>query len=342
MDGSTIVYIDSDEEVVEGQIVGDAEELKLQEIPHIRMANYDEQNGQDEDKAMQGAVAALRNFKFQEDDVPFFFQQLEIKMKSNGVKKNFTKLEVLTTVLPMKVINAIKPLLRKQETEFPNNDAYLQAKREIVRKFGPSEASHFQRAMGRRLTDKPSTLANDLINDMCEHELDGCCCRKWIFGMWHKELPSAVKQAVAHHPFNKDTLQNVLTLADNVYESTRPAGAAVASVEHDEAFHSTWPSHAQGVAEEGEVAAIRGGARGRGGRGGRGRGRGDSRGGNRGGGTGRIFYTKDNPRWTTPRHPDLPPFHSCKRHWQWGKSCHKCEEPTKCPWRNYISPRDNN
>ena len=54
--------------------------------------------------------------------------RVEIQMKSNGVKKNFTKLEVLTTILPNEVIEEIKPLLRKQESEFTNNDAYKQVR----------------------------------------------------------------------------------------------------------------------------------------------------------------------------------------------------------------------
>ena len=312
-------------------------------VQNLVMANYDATDGVDSDRAMQDAVAQLRNVKFDENDLDFFFNQAEIKMKSAGVKKNFTKLEVLTTILPHKVIEQVKPILRKQETDFPQKDAYLQCKKTIIRIFGPSKASHFQRAMSRVLTDKPSTLAREIINDMCEHELTGCCCHKWVFGVWHKALPSAVKQAVAHHEFNKDTMEQVLKLADNVYESTRPSQQPVAAIESqalDEGFHQNWSSYAGDVAGQADVAALRrGGFRGRGGRG---------RGGapnNRGAAAAqgsRPFYTKENPRWTTPRHPDLPPFHACKKHWQWGKSCHKCDEPQKCPWKKFVSPKNTN
>ena len=250
---------------------------------------------------------------------------------------------MLTSLLPIRVINEVKPFLEMDEDEFPEKDAYLQVKKEIIRIFGPSEASNFERAMGRVLSGKPSQLCRQLINDMCDHNLNGCCCAKWIFGKWHRELPSAVKQAVAHYKFSKDTMKEILELADKVYESTRPT-QAVAAVQaasvHDEGFHPDWPSAAADEAEE--VAAIRRGPPGRGGRG-RGRGAPQNRGGARGGAnSGRIFYTKDNPRWKTPRHPDLPPFHACKKHWTWGKSCHKCGEPDKCPWKQFISPKDNN
>ena len=191
------------------------------------------------------------------------------------------------------------------------------------------------------MSGKPSQLARTLINDMCTHKppLDGCCFSRWIYGLWHRSLPSSVKQAVAHHSFNKDSLNTVLALADKVYESTRPS-PAIAAIQAplDEGFHPDWPSQAQEAAEYPEVAAIsRGRGRGRGGRGGQ-----RGRGANQAQTASRPFYSKDNPRWTNPRHPDLPPFHVCKKHWIWGKSCHKCDEPNKCPWRKFITPRANN
>ena len=287
-------------------------------------------------------------------------------MKSNGVKKNYTKLEVLTSLIPKRVQDEVKPLLCMEEDEFPNKDAYYQVKCEIKRIFGPSEASQYQRAMSRVLSGKPSQLARALINDMCDHKLNGCCCHKWIFGRWHECLPTAVKQAVAHTTFNKDTLEDVLTLADKVYDSTRPhqsvaaikAPAAVAAVStnpspHDTAFREAepthnWPTEEQLANMPPEVAAVyrvvrskvgggRGGRGGRGFRGGRGQGRGQGRGGAQ-----TERYSKDNPRWKGPRHPDLPPFHSCRKHWDWGKSAHWCGEPNTCPWKNYTTPKNQN
>ena len=68
----------------------------------------------------------LKNFPWTQDDIAFYFSQVEVKMKTAGVKSNFTKLQVLSTILPPKAIHAIKNILKKQETEFPNKDAYLQ------------------------------------------------------------------------------------------------------------------------------------------------------------------------------------------------------------------------
>ena len=62
------------------------------EIP-AAMPNYDATHADDEgDNAMEKAMNALRGKEWGEDDLKFYFQQIEIKMKSAGVKSNFTKL----------------------------------------------------------------------------------------------------------------------------------------------------------------------------------------------------------------------------------------------------------
>ena len=145
--------------------------------------NYDAQHADDEAaNAMEKAVNMLKNFQWNQEDIKFYFSQVEIKMKSAGVKSNFTKLQVLSTILPPKAINAIKTILKKQESEFANKDAYLQAKNKLLRVFGACENADFERAMARVMTDKPSQLAEELINDLCDRELKNCCCIKvgWI------------------------------------------------------------------------------------------------------------------------------------------------------------------
>ena len=177
--------------------------------------------------------------------------------------------------------------------------------------------------------------------------------------LWRRALPNAVKQAVAHYDFTKASLKDVLQVADDVYQSTRPATATVAAIDTsvpppsdlsteevlNNAFHPLQPSQAAQVAQ---IAAIyhqlgrgRGGivqVRGRGNN--RGRGRGGRNGGGRGGQ--RPQYSAQNPRHTSPRHPDLPPFGVCKRHWQFGKSNFTCLEPYTCEWKNFIQPKPQN
>ena len=77
--------------------------------------NYDAAHADDEaDGAMDKAINALKNKVWNDDDVPFFFAQVEIKMKSAGVKSNFSKLQVLSTIIPKKVEEEIKSILIKQ------------------------------------------------------------------------------------------------------------------------------------------------------------------------------------------------------------------------------------
>ena len=171
-----------------------------------------------------------------------------------------------------------------------------------------------------------------------------------------------MKAGIAHLEFNAASFKQITTLADKIYGSNRKSQthATVAAISKETypgvletGFHQNWPGEATQ-----EVAALQ---QWRGGRGGRGRGgfRGGrgGRGGNRGSGNSRgggqaqtpstsggsKEYSASNPRWTGPRHPDLPPFNSCKKHWDWGKSARFCQEPWSCPWKNFYSqPAKNN
>ena len=367
-----------EEEIVEGLIVGVPEPRKVEQNNENRiqaiMVNYDEENVEVENEgAMQAAISALKGYPWSDEDLPFYFSQVEIKMKSAGVKKNFTKLQVLSTILPRKAIEDIKEILRKQEDQFPQKDAYLQAKRELLETFGQGENARYERAMGRVLTGKPSQLAKALIDDLCDCRLDGCCCYRFVYGTWLKQLPSAVKQAISGMKFDKANLKTILKKADDTWQSTRPASATVAAVAAiapdeqgapevlDTAF-TLPPENAQTAAltasvvqqATAQIAALYS-ARGRGNRGWRGgrnnRGRFQNRGGNRGNGRGgnnsnntnnQNPYSATNPRHKTPRHPDQPPWGACKRHWTYGKSSFCCLEPDTCPWSQYITPQASN
>ena len=317
--------------------------------------NYDAQHADDEAaNAMEKAVNMLKNFQWNQEDIKFYFSQVEVKMKSAGVKSNFTKLQVLSTILPPKAINAIKNILKKQESDFTQKDAYLQAKTKLLRVFGACENADFERAMARVMTDKPSQLAEDLINDLCDRELKNCCCIKVVSGLWRRAMPSSVKQAVAHYDFTRANLANIMQVADDVYQSTRPASASIAAMaalpsapnpnndlSNQEVLNQAFTmadspdtASAQIASLAAQVAAMqkkfsRGNGRG---------GRGQGRGGNRGGGQ-QPQYNAANPRHKSPRHPDLPPFGACKRHWQFGKSSFVCLEPETSPWKKFIAPK---
>ena len=111
-----------------------------------------------------------------EDDLLFYFGQIEIKMAANGVKKQFTKFQVLSSIMPPHVIEEVKPLLRLSEAQFTDNDSYKQLKREILNIFGPRQEAGVERALGRVLTGQPSSLARALANDIAGGSLDCANC----------------------------------------------------------------------------------------------------------------------------------------------------------------------
>ena len=160
----------------------------------------------------------------------------------------------------------------------------------IFRIFSPPRNADFERAMTRVLTGKPSQLARVLIEDLCSHELEGCCCTKFIYGLWHRQLPDSVRQAISDEDFSAANLDNICKIADSNFMSTRtPGSASVAALEtsvtspppavylpdynsynpNDVGFHQAWP-------EQPQVSAV---TYARGGRGGRGQQRGRGRGG---------------------------------------------------------------
>ena len=63
--------------------------------------------------AMKEALVNLKNFEWLDDDLLFYFGQIEIKMSAAGVKKQFTKFQILATIIPRKVTEEVKPFLRK-------------------------------------------------------------------------------------------------------------------------------------------------------------------------------------------------------------------------------------
>ena len=105
----------------------------------LRMAtNYDAQTGTDDDGALEKACHNLKGYAFDENDLKFYFQQVELKMRKAGVKSSFTKLLVLSSILPEKVIDEVKSILRKEEDEYTEAQRpYKILKDQIIKIFKP-------------------------------------------------------------------------------------------------------------------------------------------------------------------------------------------------------------
>ena len=62
------------------------------------MVNFEDENGQDDEGALREAIKNLERLQWEDNDIPFFFNQAEIKMAAVGAKKQYTKLQALSTI----------------------------------------------------------------------------------------------------------------------------------------------------------------------------------------------------------------------------------------------------
>ena len=286
-------------------------------------------------------------------------------MSAVGVKKQYTKFQVLSTVIPKGVEDEVQAMLTCQEAEFTENNAYKLLKTEILRIFGPRPEEAIERALSRVLVGKPSQLARALVTDLskCKPALSCLCCPDIIMALWKRQLPGNVRAGIAHCTFNRDTFDAVVKLADDIFAANKPPSAAVAAYtvaafgsgsQQGRPSGSAPPAVNLDETQPGlsypvpEVNAIRG-ARGgwRGGRGGRGNNRGGR--GGRGGGQNQqqqssgASATPSSSRHKGPKHPDLPAgeWQGCSMHYKFGKQSYFCAEPATCPWKNVFATRPN-
>ena len=116
-----------------------------------------------------------------------------------GVKKNYTKFQVLSEILPKKVQDEVKAFLCMEEAEFPNKDSYKQLKTEVRRIFGPRPEASIERALNRTLGGmKPSQLARALVNDVCKQQFNCPCCPAVVGTLWKRNLSTSVRAGIAH------------------------------------------------------------------------------------------------------------------------------------------------
>ena len=177
--------------------------------PNIIMPNiipFEDEDGVDEAGAHKEACNRVEKVNWDPKDLLFTFSQIERKTAAAGVKKNFTKFQVLSEVLPKEVADEVKSLLRKDEADFPDKNAYKLLKTEVLRIFGPRPEDPIERALGRVMSGKPSQLARALVDDICKNELDCRCCPAIVSTLWKRHLPSNVRAGIASSVLNKTTL----------------------------------------------------------------------------------------------------------------------------------------
>ena len=114
LNGSAIVY-DSDEDTNEGLVVGEAVFDQADPPPAVRMPNYDAASGEDD----AGAIQNARDVKlpFNKNDILLWFTLIESKMQFAGLKKQWSKRQVLIQLIPPEFHNDLKQYLILQEDD---------------------------------------------------------------------------------------------------------------------------------------------------------------------------------------------------------------------------------
>ena len=325
------------EVVLEGHIQGSADNT-VAEMPNQAVINFEDENGADTAGALREGIQAVSKINWDDNDLKFVFKKLEISIAAAGAKKQYTKFQIVSTILPKHIEDEVKALLVMQETEFTDNDSYKLLKSEIMRIFGPKPSAAIDRALTRVLAGKPSVLARALAGDV-NKKLDCDNCLAVVLSLWKRQLPSTVRAGIAHMEFTKDNFNAITQLADDIFES-QPNSATVAAMRVEGSapnpqLDETQPGLAYPVQEVNAVS--RGGRGGRGNRNNRGRG---SRG--RGGRGGQASSGQAaTPRHKGTKHPDLPngEWLGCSNHFKFGRGAYFCAEPATCPWKNVYAVR---
>ena len=271
---------------------------------------YDETTGKDAEDLFQ-KVGNIKLAWPDDDDIQFWIQQLETKMRFAGVKSQFLKLQVITNVLPAKFMPPIKSMLKVMDDE-ADETCYKRVKTRLLECFGKKEEEEVKLAYQMVLTTTPSQLARDILDKVCDGnpQLQGCHCAKTVTWMWWEKLPQQIRQAVANMSLKTD-FEATLKAADASHRASQTPTVAPLGVEG--ATAATPPELAafgtgQAKGQNSNQGAAPGGA---------GRGRGTRK----------------------PKSADNPPKRVCKTHYDHGESAYNCLDPFQCPMAQVIVQR---
>ena len=195
---------------------------------------FDVENGEDGKSALQDLKSV--QCPFDKSDIEFWFTEFELQLTMIEVKSQFTKRLAIQRFLPIEIRQEVKSLLKLSKAD-AGTDIYKRIKTELLDLFGPKPEDAYLRAKNRVMTGAPSQLGKALMDDLCDKakKLDGCCCKKVVWGMYRDALPVVVRNHIAEQQFNKDTWKKIFTTSDQVYASNQasePRGAAaVASID---------------------------------------------------------------------------------------------------------------
>ena len=322
-------------------LIEEPEEIQAANMPDDEVeVDFEDENAEDSEKALE--YTRTLKLEYAEEEVEFWFTQIENEMFTCGVKSQWLKRCVLVKNLPSKIQADVKALLGLKKSAAPTN-IYKQIKDEILRIHAPQQEQTFKKALSRVLTGLPSQLGQQLINDICKNsvKLSCGCCANAVYTLWTLQLPLTVRSQISNMKFDRNTYHAVFQAADNIFLSTRAPemSASVAAV-------VSVPKASSAGAVSEEVGAVGSGNRGgaRGNRNGRGRNQNrnaqNARSGTGGGGSSGGSNASGNaPKGRGTRHASGPPSSCCDNHYRWGADSWFCLAPLSCPWKDKIGTR---
>ena len=219
LDGSVITYEDSEEDVISGLVVGEVAENRVQAENQVAaMVNYNQENTDDDANAF--SIARDVKIPFNTSDIKLWFSLIESKLQFAGIKKQWSKRQVLIQLIPPEFHIEFKSYLQLQETEVGDTQ-YFTLKKAMVKRFGPRRADNFDRAIARVMMDLPSTLGKEILNDICpSHQpLTRCHCTDLVLGIWRRSLSQVVRNQIADMEFDGTTYNAIFDKADSVWVS---------------------------------------------------------------------------------------------------------------------------
>ena len=178
----------------------------------VIMTTFQDENGVD-DTDYYKKLSSLKNRNFNKHEVEFYFTSLEASLKHIGVKNQWSKREVLHSLLPDDVQTQVIHILKKGQ-DTAGTHPYRTLKKELLKIFAPKPEAAFQKAMSRRLTDTPSALAKQIVNDLCtcDEPISSSCCQRTVWGIWSAQLPESVLHSLAGKPFTAATYSTNCTV----------------------------------------------------------------------------------------------------------------------------------
>ena len=106
---------EASEDILEGHIVVPAE-TTVANMPDQAVINFEDENGEDTAGALREGIQAVAKINWDDNDLKFVFKKMEISIAAAGAKKQYTKFQILSTILltlaPPVIVNISTDLLQ--------------------------------------------------------------------------------------------------------------------------------------------------------------------------------------------------------------------------------------